>query len=169
MTLPARNLQVAGEITTGPGTDAVYLHPGNLLVCTEPTTVSTILGSCVALCLFDPTTRIGAINHYLLPVAPAHGGDPQRFGDTANPLLLERITAAGARTRHLQGMVFGGAAVMRAFRTGPGSNLGADNVQQARGFLREAGIPIQSESCGGLRGRKVTFHSGDGRILVRTL
>jgi len=150
-------------------TAAAYLHPGNMLICREPAAISTILGSCVAICLWDAEAKVGGMNHYLLPAAPPLEPDSLRFGSAANERLLAAVVAAGARRPRLKAMVFGGACVVAAFRGRGDDHLGRQNVDVARKFLAKEGIPLVTQDTGGERGRKVAFHTGDGRILVRTL
>ena len=69
----------------------VYLHPGQLVVATQPMQVTTILGSCVAVCLWDPPLGIGGTNHYLLPVGLKTSSTGLRYGNVAIEELLERM------------------------------------------------------------------------------
>lgn len=146
---------------------SIFLHPGQMLVATEPTAITTILGSCVALCLYDPGRRIGGMNHYLLPHAVAKPRFPARFGTVAITRLVERMEESGCRVREIEAKVFGGAGVVRALRS-PGS-LGAQNVEIALEALRALGIPLRASDVGGERGRKLVFHTDDGSAWVRTI
>ena len=142
-----------------------YLPPGGLIASAAPLEVTTILGSCVSLCLWDATSRIGGINHYLLPVGG--GADqPERYGDRANPMLLERVLALGAELRHLRAKIFGGACVVNAFRNGV-TTFADRNVRAAQDFAREHGIPLLNEDVRGERGRKLRFRTDDGSALLR--
>lgn len=146
----------------------VYLHPGQLHVATEPTAVTTILGSCVAVCLFDPTTGIGGINHYLLPTGVKTAANGPRYGNAAIEQLLEKLARAGAQQVQLRAKLFGGACVLDAMR-GRENHLGAKNVDIARQALGDAGIPVMASDVGGARGRKLIFHSHDGSAQVKLL
>lgn len=150
-----------------PGRRALYLHPGALAVAAEPSAVTTILGSCVSVCLFDPVLRVGGANHYLLP---DHGAaaPSTRFAGEALRELLARVLALGADRRRLQAKVFGGACVVEAFRRSAG-HLGTRNVEAALRFLETERIPVMAEDTGGERGRKLLFHTDDGTVLVRPL
>src|SRR5260370_577160 len=81
---------------------SVYLHPGQMFASTEPCVVTTILGSCVAICLWDPSTGVGGANHYLLPYQVREGQSSARFGNVAVRGLIEKVLALGAVTRNLQ-------------------------------------------------------------------
>jgi chemotaxis protein CheD len=145
-----------------------YLHPGELLAAPEPCTVTTILGSCVAACLYDAEAGIGGLTHSVLPHAPAGAVHPGRFGDRAVVELVRRLLAAGARAHALRAKLFGGACVLDAFAAGR-NHLGAQNVASARDALHALAIPVVAEDVGGRRGRRLLFQTGDGTALVRTL
>jgi len=146
-------------------TTAVYLPPGRLYVSSADERVTTILGSCVAVCLWDSLARVGGINHFLLP----HGvpGSP-RFGDDAIPRLAESLIDLGAALSRLQAKVFGGASVLEAFRADE-NPLGARNVETAHEQLRLLGIPVVSEDVAGHSGRKLVFDVRTGSAWVRAI
>ncbi len=149
------------------GRQAMYLHPGAVAVAAEPAAVTTILGSCVSVCLFDPVLRVGGANHFLLP---DHGSaaPSTRFAGEALRELLARLLALGADRRRLQAKVFGGACVVEAFRRSA-DHLGTRNAAAAFRFLEMERIPVMAEDTGGERGRKLLFHTDDGTALVRPL
>ena len=151
-----------------PALRSVYLHPGQVFVATEPAAVTTILGSCVAVCLWEPALGIGGINHYLLPAGSRAGSTGPRYGNIAIEQLLEKLERAGTRRAHLQAKVFGGACVLDAMR-GKENHLGAKNVEIARIALAGAGIPVMASDVGGGRGRKLIFYPHDGNALIKLL
>ena len=146
----------------------LYLHPGQLTASAQPTVVTTILGSCVAVCLWDEETAVGGMNHFLLPHLASNGAASPRFGNVAMEQLLRRVLAHGAHPEGLRAKLFGGASVLDALRDVAGS-LGARNVSVARSFLRAAGIPVVAEDVEGNRGRKLRFRTADGRAEVKLL
>ena len=144
---------------------SVYLHGGQVTVASEPTAITTVLGSCVAVCLYDPVARLGGMNHFLLP----HHVERERsarFGTVAVPQLVDALLAAGARRPALKAKVFGGSSVLNAFRH---RNLGDENVTLALRLLEEAGVELVEKDVGGSRGRKLIFHTDDGTAWVRAL
>lgn len=147
---------------------AAYLHAGHIIVSRDPCRVTTVLGSCVAVGLWDPAAGVGGLNHFLLPERLANGAASPRFGNVAVRELIEGVIAAGGHRRALQAKLFGGACVLRAFRKG-GWHLGSTNVDVARRMLREEGIPIAAEDVEGTRGRKLIFQTHDGAAWVRSL
>lgn len=141
-----------------------YLHAGHMVVSRDPCRVTTVLGSCVAVGLWDPATGVGGVNHFLLP----QGSESPRFGNIAVRMLIREVVAAGARRRSLQAKLFGGACVLRAFKGG-GSHLGQKNVEVARQILIDEGIPVAAQDVEGERGRKLIFQTHDGAAWVRSL
>jgi chemotaxis protein CheD len=144
-----------------------FLQPGHLFVGPEPTTVTTILGSCVAVCLWDQARQIGGINHFMLPAAPGGGPPSPRFGDAAMKQLLDALSALGARPRSLQARVFGGACVLAAMRSE--SHLGKKNADVAMDFLTRAGIRIVEVDTGGNRGRKLIYRTDEGSACLNLI
>ncbi len=160
--------EVAQLAAEGPSLPSVYLHPGQLFVATTPASITTILGSCVAVCLWDGVLGIGGINHYLLPTGMKTTSSGLRYGNVAIEQLMEKLLQAGVRYPQLRAKVFGGACVLDAMR-GKENHLGGKNADIARRMLAEAGIPIVASDVGGDRGRKLIFHPHDGSALIKLL
>ena len=143
----------------------LYLHPGSLWAEAEAAVITTVLGSCVSVCLWDPVTAIGGINHFVLP----RGGAVRspHYGGHAMPMLLERLVAVGAKRERLVSSVFGGASIFPV--PGQGPQLGNRNVAEALEFLEREGVAVlRSDVCGN-QGRKITFRTSDGTTLVRKM
>jgi chemotaxis protein CheD len=151
-----------------PALKSVYLHPGQLFVATEPAAVTTILGSCVAVCLWDCTLGFGGINHYLLPTGIKTASAGLRYGNVAIEQLLERLSRTGVYIPNLRAKLFGGACVLDAMRDRE-NHLGDKNVEIAERALAEAGIPVVASDVGGGRGRKLIFYPHDGSALIKLL
>jgi chemotaxis protein CheD len=144
----------------------VYLHAGQLHAASTPTAITTVLGSCVAVCLYDPVAKVGGINHFLLPLHVDREKSP-RFGTVAVPQLVEAVVRAGATRGALVAKVFGGASVIGALARG--RRLGEENAILALRLLEEAGIPVLDKDVGGSRGRKLVFFADEGTAWVRQL
>ena len=135
-----------------------FLQPGHLIVSPHPVAITTILGSCVAVCLWDAKRGVGGMNHFMLPIpVTSHAASP-RFGNVAMEQLLARVHAEGGRTGSLRAKVYGGASM---FRDGT-NHLGARNGELAIAFLRRVAIPVVEQDLGGTRGRKLVFHTDEG-------
>ena len=157
---------LASPSPSGPG--SVYLHPGDLHVAQGGEELVTVLGSCVAVCLWSPELRAGGMNHFLLPLLRS---DPTslRSGEAAMAELLRRVTALGARAQRLEARVFGGARQSAQPVPGGAPSVGEQNAALALSALRTAGIPVLQEDLGGRWGRKLRFHTGTGRVQVASL
>lgn len=144
-----------------------YLSPAELHVSGEPCVITTIVGSCVAVCLTDRQAGAGGMNHFVLPERPDRGGSA-RYGPFAMEMLIESLLARGARRGQLEAKVFGGASLV-AMSAGRIGRLGSRNVRVAYEALEAAGIPIVAADVEGHRGRKIIYHAHDGVAWVRRL
>jgi chemotaxis protein CheD len=127
------------------------------------------LGSCVAVVLYDAQARVGALLHLLLP-SPKMSRDhsnPGRFAETAVPLALAEMEAAGAQRDRLAAWLVGGASMFGA--ASATIAMGERIVAAARQALASAHVPLVAEDVLEHHGRSVYFHLDDGRIEVRTV
>lgn len=145
----------------------VFLHPGSLFASRDPLEIVTIVGSCVAVCLWDPTTRIGGMNHFQMPHAD-RTSEPLRYGNGATTALKDRVVELGARRWSLEAKIFGGASIL-SNSSRPRGALGRDNVQAATEVLAELGIPLMASDVGGKHARKVKFRLEDGSAWVKRI
>lgn len=147
-----------------PAPAKVYLQPGQWAASATPATITTILGSCVAVCLWDPHLRLGGMNHFMLPFETGRTSGSPRFGDVAIRQLLTRLVALGARPAALEASIVGGACVMEAFRRA--DHIGLRNADLADRMLAAQGIRVRMREVGGNRGRKVIFETATGEARV---
>jgi chemotaxis protein CheD len=126
----------------------------------EGTIMSTVLGSCVAACIYDPVAKVGGMNHFLLPGNPDRDGSDQsrRYGVFLMEMLLNALFQKGAMRNRLQVKLFGGARVIEAK-----SDAGAKNSEFAENFIRNEGLTLVSTSLGGFQGRRVEFEPTTGK------
>jgi chemotaxis protein CheD len=137
----------------------VTVLQGELHISSDPAEVlSTILGSCVAVCMWDPLARIGGMNHFLLPDGTGRGSDSIKYGAHAMELLINGLLRGGAARSRLLAKLFGGAQMASHFR-----DIGAGNIRFARDFLRAESIPCVSESLGGTEARRIQFWATTGQ------
>lgn len=145
-----------------------YVQPGQMVVSAEPRTLSTILGSCVAVCLWDSIAGAGGMNHYLLPTGPRSAAASTRFGDVAVPDLVKSVVDLGGHRSRMEAKVFGGARVLDVGDDGL-DHLGSRNVDLALELLRQEGIVVVGGDVGGRQGRRVLFDTASGQAWVRPL
>ncbi len=155
--MPAPSASVERKHHVIQGEHAVSDDP-NLLM-------TTVLGSCVAACLYDPTRAVGGMNHFLL-ADDADGArfedEAMRYGAYAMEVLINDLMKKGARRDRLEAKIFGGAKMIEAL-----NDIGRANAVFARNFLRDEGIPTIAESLGGRRARRVEFWPATGRVRQR--
>ncbi|MFZ5774577.1 MAG: chemotaxis protein CheD [Thermodesulfobacteriota bacterium] len=148
----------------------VHLHPGELFVAQEPTLITTILGSCVSVCLYCPVSKAGAMCHGVMPAQQEHDADSFRFVDTSVSYMVEVM----ARQRHfscakLEAKLFGGADVLSSLMNGEFSSpsIGSQNILAAKAALKKHGVPIVNEHVGGDRGCKLFFYTHTGEVYLK--
>jgi len=128
---------------------------------------STVLGSCVAMCVYDPETRVGGMNHFLLSEPPAGLPDTavdEHYGVYLMELLVNEMLVRGARKFNLKAHLYGGANVNRNMM-----RIGSANAEFARGFLAREGIALVREDLGGTQARRVDFRPASGQVRCRTV
>ena len=144
-----------------------FLQPGQLVIATDPMQVTTILGSCVAVCMFDTTKRVGGINHFMLPLGSGRMTSSPRFGDVAMNELLDGLRKVGARLPFIQARVFGGASMFSEMKQA--ATLGQKNVELALDFLARFGIDVIEIDTGGSRGRKLIYRTDEGTVCLKSI
>jgi len=124
--------------------------------------MSTILGSCVATCLFDPTAGVGGMNHFLLGEPPEGSRDQnfdRNYGLYLMELLINEMLQLGARKSHMKGRLYGGANLNTDFAA-----IGSANAKFAREFLRREGIVQVYEDLEGHHARRIQFRPASGQV-----
>jgi chemotaxis protein CheD len=147
--------------------NVIRIHIGEYYASRDSRVVYTLLGSCVAVCLFDPVRRIGGMNHILMPGKAdlKHFDAASRYGINAMELLINRIMNLGGRRDRLRAKVFGGA---RTLSTIPMHNsMGPKNAEFATQFLERESIPILSRDLGGRLSRRIYFHTDSGDVYLK--
>jgi chemotaxis protein methyltransferase CheR len=146
---------------------ATRIIVGQVKASRVPRVLSTVLGSCVAACLYDPVARIGGMNHFLLPEGDAGSALPSRYGVHAMELLINEIMKLGGDRRRLQAKAFGGAS-SEALGLSV-QRVAEQNAAFVRRFLAVEGIPLVAERLGGHLPLDVRLHTDSGRVQVRAL
>ena len=145
--------------------DVIKLLPAEWRVSSDPIALATVLGSCVAACLYDPSACVGGMNHFMLPDA-APGDGSARYGAHAMDLLINGLLKAGASRQRLQAKVFGGGNVLPGMTLDP---IGTRNGNFVLNYLTAERIPIVAQDLFGVQPRKVCFFVRTGRTLVKRL
>lgn len=141
-----------------------FLFPGTIVAESFAYQISTVLGSCIAVCLWDQVARRGGMNHFMLPLWNGEGLPTPKYGNIAMEKLFAKVLTIGCRREHLVAKVFGGANV-----SGTGLEvfmIGDRNITLALLKLEEFGIPVVAKDVGGRVGRKIIMNTETGVVLV---
>jgi chemotaxis protein CheD len=145
--------------------NAVKVLPGEYFVTGEKIVICTVLGSCIAACLWDRTMNIGGMNHFMLPEGDSTDVSG-RYGSYAMEVLINEMIKLGARRETMQAKIFGGGQVMANFTT---MNVGERNTEFVTQYLQTERIPIVSEDVLDIYPRKVVYFPVTGKAMVKRL
>jgi chemotaxis protein CheD len=150
--------------------EAVKILPGQYYASSGHGAISTVLGSCVSTCLWDPLMRIGGMNHFMLPGDGEAAASPvapsARFGVYAMEVLINEMIRLGADRRRMVAKVFGGGRVLRGFGT---LDVGAKNCAFVLEFLATEGIPVVARDLLDVYARKLHFFPDTGKVQLKKL
>lgn len=142
--------------------------PGEYYVTNADEVITTLLGSCVTACIWDPAAQIGGMNHFMNPDAGPSGGSANageaRYGLFAMEFLINSILNNGGERHRLQAKLTGGGRVVQG-----DTSVGVGNVRFARKYLLDENIPVISEHVEGNNARRVAFHPLSGRCRIQEL
>jgi chemotaxis protein CheD len=152
--------------------ELITIHPGEYFATKDDTIISTILGSCVAVGLFDPRTKTGGLNHFMLPGESGKidliKSPNAKYGMYAMELLINDLMKLGVKKISLLAKVFGGGSVLK-LSGGGGSKIPGNNIDFAFEYLREEGIPVIASDVGGCEPRKIFFFAQSGKVLLKRI
>lgn len=143
------------------------INPGGWAVETERP-ISTLLGSCVAVCLYDPKLRLAGMNHFLLPSRTTSASDDTDVimaGDYSMEVLLNTMLNKGAVKQRIVAKAFGGGTIVTSILMA----IGQRNSEFAKEWLEREGIPLAAQDFGGAWSRKVLFTPDGGDAFCRRL
>ncbi|MDX8353350.1 chemotaxis protein CheD [Cognatiyoonia sp. IB215182] len=147
---------------SGYATRTVSVIQGEYKVSADAEVVlSTVLGSCISVCLFDRVAGIGGMNHYLLADGGKAEGNSLKYGAHAMELLVNGLLKAGASRANLEAKVFGGSLMSGRF-----DYIGPRNAQFAIDYLKDENMPLLAQDTGGAAARRVNFHPVTGHARV---
>lgn len=147
--------------------DEKFLFPATLFIAEVPYKIITVLGSCVAVCIWDKVLKIGGMNHYMLPLWNGNGLASPKYGNIAIPKLVEELSMRGSQKKNMVVKVFGGGNVIESISKE--FSIGEKNIQIAFRIISEIGLNISGSSLGGEKGRKIMFNSYTGEVFQKYL
>ncbi len=166
--------QLKGLLDT-PSVNRVILMPGQLYVSKHTAEIWTLLGSCVAACIWDTVTHAGGMNHFMLPGEPSpqskHDerdlhGRPLRYGKYAMEDLVGRLLLMGCQRQNLVAKVFGGGNI---FGSVDQQNVGRRNSEYVLCFLKEEKIRLAGVDLNGENTRRIRFYTETGVVRVEKI
>ncbi len=139
------------------------IRMGEMLVAAAGEELRTLLGSCVGLALYDRRQQVGGLAHIVLPAARGKTDRPGKFVDTAIPSLIDSMQELASKELKLIAKLAGGASM---FSTTVAAKIGLQNVESSEQLLEQLGIPIIAKHCGGEQGRRMTFDTTSGKVVI---
>jgi chemotaxis protein CheD len=141
---------------------------GAIDIAHAPDHLVSVLGSCIALVLFDPFAGLAGMAHVLLPDSRGEvTTTPGKYADTAVPALIRALVGHGALHSRLQAQLAGGARMFG--QASVATDIGTANVRAVSAALAAIGIPVAHLDVGGGQGRKARFDIAKGRMQVQAL
>ncbi len=148
--------------------DRVFLLPGEYHVTKRPKFVATLLGSCVAVCVYHKTNGSAAMNHFLHAQAESAGETSiGRFGDLATKHIIDTLFRLDANPKNYEAKIFGGGNVVSHIKAG--LSIGKRNIDIAEAVLKKYGITVVERKVGGTQGVKIYFNTRDHSVTVRSV
>lgn len=142
--------------------------PGEYYVTKQEELITTVLGSCISVCVYDLAKKVGGMNHFMLPKGSDGSlelsGEPFRFGDIAMEQLINDVIKAGGDRFRLKFKAFGGGQIIKQM-----TSIGTKNIEFLNKFMTLEGFTLTSEDMGGRHPRKVRFDPMTGRVWVKKL
>jgi chemotaxis protein CheD len=151
-----------------PNIEEVRVAMAEMKVESKPIELVTSVGSCVAICLYDSTSKCGGLAHIMLPNSAIAPQDflPCKFADTAIPALKNAVQAISRKESLLHAKIAGGANIFR-FEKNNGPPIGVKNVEAVKMALNANNIRLVAKDVGGSYGRRITFNIGNGVVTIR--
>ena len=144
----------------------IFVLPGEIALTKQPALISTLLGSCVAICLYNKRMKFGGMNHFMLPTGKVKSM-AGKYGDYSSHKLIDSMLRIDQSKGNLVAHVYGGGAVVGHLSSG--FDIGKRNIQVALAVLNEYGIPISKQRTGGTSGVKVFFDNYTGNVEIRLI
>ncbi len=155
-------------ILSGKPITRITVMQGQALVSAGPRVeLTTVLGSCVATCLFDPEIELGGMNHFLLAEPLSSQKDAavdEHYGVYLMEVLINQMLAHGASKSRMRAHLYGGANLHANM-----ARIGSANADFARTFLQHERIPLIKEDLGGANARRVDFRPASGQVRCRAV
>ena len=146
-----------------------FIKMNEIYITKSPYLIKTVVGSCIALCVWDSYGQIGGMGHIMLPESNGdQDAPPGKYADTAVKYLISKMINEGSLLKNMQATCAGGASMFRNHQNKI-EPVGIKNYKIVKNELTHFGIPIVTEAVGGTLGRKVLMNCASGKITISTL
>ena len=153
--------------------EIVLVGMAELKIGKAPGQISSLgLGSCIGICAYYPPFKVGGISHIMLPSSKMVIDGPikpEKFADTAVPLLVSEMEKLGANKNLLIIKIVGGAEMFLLHGQDDHLRIGIKNISAVEEACEELGLKIVAKSVGGNSGKSVILDLDSGDLRVRTL
>jgi len=143
------------------------VFPGQFVITSVPSLITTVLGSCVSVCLWDKKTKVAGMNHYLLPGSEVDERGNANRGHSSIRLLLRSMLNRQVQLENMEAKIFGGCNSL--YKDNDCFRVCEQNILMAVEVLREYDIRIVAQHTGGNHGRKIVFNTATGKVRMRLL
>ncbi len=128
----------------------------------RPAVISAVVGSSVAVCIYDRMQKIGGMNLFQHPLALEPRCATARYGNVAVSALINMMINRGSKVKHLESQILGGGYNTEESQ----QNIGQENIQIAKKIIEKKKVRIASEDVGGEKGRKIVFNIALNEVAV---
>jgi chemotaxis protein CheD len=154
--------------TEAAGIARVTIHIGGVQASGKEILLDTVLGSCIAACIYDPVAAVGGMNHFMLPEgADKDNPTSTRYGVHAMELLITEVMKLGGQRKRFNAKVFGGGHVLKIRESLDG--IPQQNIDFVHRFLQNESIPVMGEDIGGYQARRVLFNTQNAKVFLKKL
>lgn len=149
---------------------AAKILPGEYYVTKNNEMITTVLGSCISVCIYEPSIGMGGMNHFMLPSSNSINdsedllSDSFRYGDVAMERMINDLLRNGADKRKIIFKAFGGGQIIQQM-----TSIGDRNIRFLRKFMMLEGYKLSASDLGGIHPRKVNFFPQEGRVMMKKL
>lgn len=145
----------------------IYIKIADYKIAKPPYKFKTVLGSCVAVSLYDRKSRIGSLCHIMLPKKVKISTNKLKFANTALPIIIKELKKYGVNIKNLEAKIFGGAQIYFSSNESVFPEIGKENIKVVKKILEIYGIPVIGEDILGKEGRTVLFDLTDGKVYCK--
>ena len=146
----------------------IFLHPGDFHFSGDGQVLGTLLGSCIAVCLWHPILKLGGMCHFVLPSQPARSSSSLNGRYAVDAMEMFRISSATYNT-HLnqyKASIYGGANVVSCLVKGDEDTIGERNAAAALELLMANNVPVGIVDVGETWPRRISFDPVSGEVTV---